>query len=250
MLNYKNAENNEVELITHLNPKSPVAEAYRILRTNISFSGLDQPYRTLMVTSAGHSDGKSTTLSNLGVAMAQAGSRVLIIDCDLRKPMQHKIFGLPNRQGVSNLFVEEFDLETVVQATPVAGLEVLTSGPIPPNPSELLGSQKMQRLLEKVRGNYDLTLIDVPPVVAVADAAILSSQVDGVILVVKAGNTRIDMIKQGKELLENGNARVIGVVLNGMPISKDDYAYYYNYGESDERPRKVGLAGKRFPWKR
>lgn len=225
------SKNDERHLITHSKPKSPIAEAYRTLRTNIHFSGLGSTYRTIMVTSAGPGEGKSTTLANLGVAMAQADSQVLIVDCDLRKPVQHKVFELTNLRGLTNVLVEKVPVDEAVQETEVANLAVLTSGPIPPNPSELLGSGQMEEFIRQVKEKYDTVLFDSPPVVAVTDAAVLSSHVDGVILVLRSRVAKIDMAKQAKELIEKANGRLIGSVLYGVKFSGEDYHYYYYYGE-------------------
>ena len=224
-------------LITHDRPKSPVAEAYRTLRTNIYFSGLGNPYRTILVTSAGPGEGKSTTLANLGVAMAQADNSVLIIDCDLRKPVQHKIFDLSNQKGLTNVLVEGLSVEKATQATKVDNLAVLTSGPIPPNPSELLGSERMEHIIQLMRNDFDTVLLDSPPVVAVTDAAVLSPLVDGVILVLRSGIAKTDMAKQAKEQIEKANGKIIGAILYGVSYSGEDYHYYYYYG--DKKGRKV-----------
>lgn len=226
-------------LITAGNPKSPVAEAYRTLRTNIHFSGLDSPYRTIMVTSAGPGEGKSTTLANLGVAMAQAGMKVLIVDCDLRKPVQHKVFELPNLKGVTNILVEQLQLEDIIQPTRVESLFLLTSGPIPPNPSELLSSERMKSLVESLKNLFDIVLFDAPPAIAVTDAALLSSSVDGVILVLRSGTAKIDMAKQAKEQIEKANGKIIGSVLYGVSYSGDDYQYYNYYGEKKGRRKNA-----------
>jgi len=231
-------KNEERHLITHTKPKSPVAEAYRTLRTNIQFSGLDSPYKTILITSAGPAEGKSTTLANLGVAMAQAGMQVLIVDCDLRKPVQHKIFKVQNNQGLTNVLVEHLDPEQVVQKTAVDNLSLLTSGPIPPNPSELLGSERMKELIQQLKSRYDIFLFDSPPAVAVTDAALLSAQLDGVILVLRAGTAKIDMAKQAKEQIEKANGKIIGAVLYGVNYSGEDYHYYYYYGEK-KKGRKL-----------
>jgi len=231
----KNGEHRH--LITHHKPKSPIAEAYRTLRTNIHFSGMDNPFKTILVTSAGTEEGKSTTLANLAVAIAQTGMQVLIIDCDLRKPVQHKVFELPNKQGLTNILVEQLPLESAVQFTRVNNLSVLTSGPIPPNPSELLGCERMKGLLQQLKNKYDTVLIDSPPTVAVTDAAVLSAQVDGVILVLRSGVAKIDMAKQAKEQIEKANGKIIGTVLYGVNYSGEDYQYYYYYGE--KKGRKV-----------
>ncbi len=222
-------------LITFSKPKSPIAEAYRTLRTNIHFSGLDTPYRTILLTSAGPEEGKSTTISNLGVAIAQAGNRVLIIDCDLRKPVQHKIFDLPNQKGLTNVLVEQLQAEDAIQAAKIENLFILTSGPIPPNPSELLGSERMEHLVQLMRNDFDTVLLDSPPAVAVTDAAVLSAWVDGVILVLRAGVAKIDMAKQTKEQVEKANGKIIGAILYGVKYSGEDYHYYYYYGEKKGR---------------
>ncbi|MTM43691.1 polysaccharide biosynthesis tyrosine autokinase, partial [Turicibacter sanguinis] len=195
------------DLITISNPKSPVAEAYRTLRTNIQFSNIDGNLQTICVTSSGPGEGKSTTISNLAETFAQAGNRVAIIDCDLRKPRLHRIFKLTNTKGVTTLLSGQSEIEDVIQ---VAGsdLTVITSGPIPPNPSELLGSKRMKDLLEVLKKRYDIVLIDAPPVGLVTDAAILSAIVDGIILVVASGKTDIDGAKRAKKLLENVGARI------------------------------------------
>lgn len=224
-------KNENRQLITFSKPKSPIAEAYRTLRTNIHFSGLDSPYKTIMVTSAGPGEGKSTTLSNLGVAMAQSGMRVLIVDCDLRKPVQHKIFELPNQKGLTNVLVEHLQVEDAIRPTKVVNLSVMTSGPIPPNPSELLGSERMRELIRHLKDRFDTVLFDAPPAVAVTDPVLLSAQVDGVILVLFSGVAKIDMAKQAKEQIEKANGKFIGTVLYGVKYSGEDYHYYYYYGE-------------------
>lgn len=228
MLASKNGFNRQ--LITRLHPKSPVSEAYRTVRTNIHFSNPELDQRIILVTSSGPEEGKSTTLANVAVTMAQAGKKVLIIDADLRKPVQHKIFELSNGRGTTSVLVGDFSLEEALQPTPVAGLQLLTSGPIPPNPSELLDSTAMKSLLSKSRQDFDMVLVDSPPAMAVTDALILCSLVDGVILVIKSGQTRIDIVKDTKALLEKGQARFLGVILNEVKYSGDDYRYYYYYG--------------------
>ena len=233
-------EHFQLRLVTQFNPKSPVAEAYRILRTNLNFAGLDRPFKTLLVTSPGPSEGKSTTLGNLGIAMAQAGVGTLIMDCDLRKPLQHKVFNLSNQKGFTNFLVDRsVTADEVIQETEVPGLKVLTSGPIPPNPSELLASKRAFQVIEELQEKFQLILIDSPPVVAVADAAILAAKVDGVIVVVRSHVTRLDLATEAKNLLDKANANILGVVLNGVPMSSDDYYYYYYYGQGN--PKKKGI---------
>lgn len=225
------------DLITISNPKSPVAEAYRTLRTNIQFSNIDGNLQTICVTSSGPGEGKSTTISNLAETFAQAGNRVAIIDCDLRKPRLHRIFKLTNTKGVTTLLSGQSEIEDVIQ---VAGsdLTVITSGSIPPNPSELLGSKRMKDLLEVLKKRYDIVLIDAPPVGLVTDAAILSAIVDGIILVVASGKTDIDGAKRAKKLLENVGARILGVTMTMIPVSKKGYYGYQYYGYYEENELK------------
>jgi capsular exopolysaccharide synthesis family protein len=216
-------------LITLENVKSPIAEAYRTLRTNLQFSKADGSLQTLMYTSAGPGEGKSTTAANSAVVLAQTGKRVIIVDCDLRKPVQHKIFGVPNR-GVTNVLIENLPVAEVLQETPIRNLKVLTSGPIPPNPSELLGSAKMERLLHKLKDHADYLIIDAPPVIAVTDACVFASKMDGVVLVISVGMVRPEMAQQAKDLLVRAGASLLGVVLNRVEIEKEHAYYYYYYG--------------------
>ncbi len=228
-------------LIAHLNPKSPVAEAYRTLRTSLQFSAPEESLKSIMVTSAGPGEGKSTTLANLAVTLVQAGKRLLIIDADLRRPVQHKVFGLSNHRGLTNLLVGRGDLGEAVNRDVIPGLDLLTSGPIPPNPSELLGSPMMRDVLARAQEAYDQILIDSPPAVAVTDAAIMSSLVSGVILVVRSRVAQNEMALEARNLLEKAGARILGVVLNDVTYTGDDYRYYYYYGHQGQK--KAGGAG-------
>ncbi|MDR7551278.1 MAG: CpsD/CapB family tyrosine-protein kinase [Armatimonadota bacterium] len=223
------------KLIAHRHPKSPVSEAYRLLRTNLQFSGLNGKLHRILVTSPGPEEGKSTTLANLAVTLAQAGHRVLIVDADCRKPTQHKIFGLPNLRGLTNLLAEGGNPLEVVQETPVPGLHLLSSGPIPPNPAELLGSGVMREALDRLSESFNFILVDSPPAVAVTDAALLAPLADGVILVIRAGETRQDLAREARAILEKAQAHLLGAVLNGVRPSGDDYRYYYYYGHSNSR---------------
>ena len=213
-------------------PRSPIAEAYRGLRTNLTFSSLDRPLRTMLITSAGPEEGKSTVLANLAVTEAQAGRRVIIVDADLRRPRQHELFGISNATGLTTALADEKGLQnlslqaTVLQATEVPGLRVLTSGPLPPNPTELLASQPMAALQTAQSPQYDLVLFDAPPVVVVTDAAILASQVDGVLLVVNANGTRREHAQRAQQLLAKVNARIVGSVLNNAAPDRSLRPYY------------------------
>jgi len=213
-------------LVALRDPRSPVAEAYRALRTNIQFSSLDTPVRTLLVTSAGSDEGKSTTLANLAVVMAESGTRVLAVDCDLRRASLHTLFDLDNSKGLTSVFLPDGAEPLPVQDTAVPNLQVLTSGPLPPNPSELLGSRVMTRVLERLREAAEIVLFDAPPVVAVTDAALLAPRVDGVLLVVDAGSTRRDVARRARAQLEKVNARLLGVVLNNVPLDSQMFGYY------------------------
>lgn len=204
-------------LITVTDPQSPVAEAYRSLRTNLAFARPDAPLRTLVVTAPAADADKSATLANLAVVTAQAGRKVIVVDCDLRRPAQHTLFGLPNDVGVTTALVDDTALAQLpIQATSIEGLSVLTSGPAAPNPAELLGTRRMGALIDRLAEQADLVLFDAPPVVAVTDAAVLAPQLDGVLLVLEAGASRRDHTARARELLDKVGAHVIGVVLCGV----------------------------------
>ncbi len=225
-----NHHNPEVDApITVTEPRSPTAEAYRKLRTNVSYASVDHSMRTIMITSAEPGEGKSTTIANLGVVLAQNGKRVTVADCDLRHPRVHAYFGLPNRHGMTTLFAPHPVLLTQTRQTQVENLSVITTGSLPPNPSELLGSQKMQSILEALRQTADIILIDTPPILAVTDATALAPSLDGVLLVVRPGKTRASAVRQSLEQLHQVNARVLGVVLNDVMIRGGAYGYRYNY---------------------
>ena len=213
-------------LIALNNPKSPNSEAYRTLRTNIQFASVDRRIKTIMVTSTNHSEGKSTTIANFAVVLAQAEKKVLLIDTDLRKPTIHHFFYLTNRIGLTNVLAGTENYNSAIQNTALPNLYVLPSGPIPPNPAELLGSKKMEKLVSELLLAFDYILFDAPPIIAVTDAQIMSGYLDGVLLVVSSGRTNREMAIKAKGLLENVKANVIGVVLNNKK-SGENY-YYYN----------------------
>lgn len=220
---------NKYDIISQSNPKSAVAEAYRTLRTNLGFASLDEPCRSILITSAGPGDGKSTTASNLAVVLAQAGNQVILVDCDLRKPIQHKVFGVENGRGLANCLLQNLPPEEVAHKGLVENLTVLTSGPIPPNPAEILSSDKVRSLWNSLLERYDYLIVDSPPVLAVTDTLLLAGQVQGVLLVVEAGTTRTDIAREAKEQLVRANARLLGVVLNKVKMQSQDYYYYYYY---------------------
>jgi capsular exopolysaccharide synthesis family protein len=217
-------------LVAYTDPRSAAAEAYRALRTNIQFASPDKPLKTLLATSTSPEDGKSTTLANLAITLAETGARTLLVDCDLRRPAQHALFGLSNDIGLTSLMLGTPGTLTPdrlgVQATPVANLGVLTSGPVPPNPAELLASRRMAEILTTLAGLADYVLFDAPPIIAVTDAAILAPRVDGVLLIVRAGKTKRDLAIKARRLLEQVNAPLVGVVLNDATMDRNAYGYY------------------------
>lgn len=220
-------------LISISNPKSPVAEAYRTLRTNIQFSSFDKELKSILITSSGPGEGKTTTICNLAVAMAQSGNKILLIDCDLRKSTVHKVFGLNNKSGLTNILAQRLSCQEVVQKTVVAGLDILTSGPKPPNPAELVGSNTMKEFISQMTKEYDRVLIDAPPVGIVTDAALLSTIADGTILVVAAGQVNIEAAQRSKSLLQKVNANILGVLLNKISVEGRGYYGYYYYDHED-----------------
>lgn len=205
-------------LITLTDPRSSAAEAYHTLRTNLTFAALDKPIETLVVTSPAPDASKSIVLANLAVTLAQGERRTILVDADLRRPTLHEIFGVSNERGLTTIFVEEKALENLpLVETGVQNLRLLPSGPLPPNPADLLGSRKMEQAIAALKAQADVVLFDAPPVVAVTDAVVLGAKVDGVLLVVSAGRTRRDHTQRAKELLERVHVRIVGAVLNDAP---------------------------------
>ncbi|MFF2447147.1 CpsD/CapB family tyrosine-protein kinase [Neobacillus sp. NPDC058068] len=215
------------KLITAIAPKSPISEQYRTIRTNIQYSAIDEEIRTIMVTSSGPAEGKSTTAANLAVTFAQLGKKVLLVDADLRKPTVHHTFGEDNRFGFTTVLTKQKTLEKTVNETEEQDLYVLTSGPVPPNPAELLSSKSMEQFMEEAKAQFDYVILDTPPLLAVADPQILANQCDGSILVVFSEKTEIEQAKKAKELLDHAQSKLLGVVLNHKEIKNNDYYYYY-----------------------
>jgi capsular exopolysaccharide synthesis family protein len=216
----------QIGLIAHLNPGSPVAEAYRALRTNVQFANAEKPVRTLLITSAEVDEGKSTTAANLAVTLAQTGAQTILVDCDLRRPILHQIFGLGNQSGLSTLIPSQGAGLSELQNTAVPNLRLLTSGPLPANPSELLCSGRMQEILQLLRQEAEYVILDAPPVTVVTDGAVLASKADGALLVISAGRTKRDLARRAKAALEKVNANVLGVVMNNVKLDGDLYRYY------------------------
>lgn len=228
-----------LSLITVKSPKAPVSEAYKILRTNIQFSSFDEKLKVILVTSAGPGEGKSTTAANLAVVMAQSGSKTLLIDCDQRKSSIHRLFGLSNTYGLSDLLSDEDNSKSAIVDSGVENLQVLTSGTKSPNPSELLGSRKMNQFMDSLREEYDYIILDAPPILIVTDAQIISKYSDGCLLVISSGEVEKDAVIKGKEALEQVHSKILGVVLNKMKInSKVYYNRYYYEGRRSKRKAK------------
>jgi polysaccharide biosynthesis transport protein len=217
------------DLVIVRNARSPAAEAIRTLRTNLMFSQAVRSMRTLLVTSASPSEGKTTTASNLAVSFAQQGMRVLLLDCDLRRARLHRIFGTPREPGLTDMVLGYDTEEAVTRVTAIPGLYVIPSGKLPPNPAELLGGDEMRRAITRLTEGYDLVIIDTPPLLAAADAAILSTLVHGVILVLRAGSTESAAAQQSIQQLNAVGARVIGAVLNDPDMQVPKYGAYYEY---------------------
>jgi len=237
----------EARLITHLDPKSPVSEAYRTLRTNLQFSRIEHEIKTILITSAGPKEGKSTTAANLAIAVAQAGKRVVLIDADLRRPVLHSIFGQSKDDGLTNYLMETIPYEKLFKDTFMENLKIITSGALPPNPSELLASNKMKETLDLLSKNFDMVIIDSPPVIAVTDAAILSTKVDGTILVISSGQTNREAVIRAKSLLDSVDCKLLGTLLNGVNVEgmygSYYYYYYHHYYSKPGQKKKRRMAG-------
>lgn len=234
-------------LITHHTPRAPISEAFRMLRTNLEFSSIDEKIKRLIVTSPSPGEGKSTTAANLATVMAQSGNRVILIDSDLRRPSQHKIFDVPNNQGLTTALL---DSETPVsfhwQNTIVPGLRLMTSGPLPPNPAELLNSQRLGHILDDLHKEADIIIIDTPPILTVTDAAILAPKTNGVVMVSQIGSTALDALAQASQIIVKSEATLFGVVLNRATSSRGSYYNYYyrnytyDYGDQPAKKKRWG----------
>lgn len=223
----KQRMNQTRHLIAQLNPRSPITEQYRTLRTNLQFSAVDKPLNSILVTSTNPSEGKSITAANLAVVYAQAGNKVLLIDADMRKPTVHYTFRLNNLRGLSNVLIGDCALEQASSSSDVDHLDVLTSGPIPPNPAELLGSKQMKQTLEYAKTLYDIVIFDSPPTLAVTDSQIITQIVDGTLLVVRSKQTEIEGATKAADMLKAGKGRVLGTVLNDLDKTTSNSYYYY-----------------------
>lgn len=221
------------ELIVYHKPKSPISEAYRGIRTNLQFSNVDRSYKSILVTSSTAGEGKTTTLCNVAATLADSGNRVMILDCDLRKPRIHKFFEISNQTGVTDILLNGDDYKPYVHVSDHKNIFVITSGNIPSNPSELLNSEAMRKFIEKLKEDYDYIMIDTPPVVPVTDAVIMSTYIDRVILVCASGDIDIELGKKATESLTKVGANILGVVLNKMTVNSQKYAQYYYYNDKE-----------------
>ncbi|KPU45156.1 tyrosine-protein kinase YwqD [Oxobacter pfennigii] len=227
-------------LFAYNDPKSPISEIFRTLRTNIKFTSFDKNVKTIVFTSTGPNEGKSTIISNLAVTLSQAGNKVLLMEGDLRNPTVHKMFSLPNDYGITNMLIGGSDHENFIHKTDIEKLDVLPCGPKPPNPAELLGSNKMKSILDGLKEYYDYILIDAPPVIVVTDGALLASISDGTILVIASGEATIESVLKARDLLVNVKADIIGTVLNKYKsTSPGNYYYRYGYYYTDRNRSKT-----------
>lgn len=216
-------------LIIEGDPKAITSEAFRTLRTNLMFTSPERELKTILITSVAPGDGKSTISANLAAAWAQSGARVVLVCCDLRRPVTHTIFGVRNNGGLSGYLSGRAALDEIIVQTSVRGLDLIPSGPIPPNPAELLQSKAMRECLVELRDRYDIVICDGAPVIAVTDAAIVASQTDGTVLVLDVDDNTREAAVQAKELLERAKANILGVVLNKVKPEHRTSMYYYHY---------------------
>lgn len=243
----------EPTVVTNLPARSHVAEAYRTLRSSIGFAAVDGVLNTMMVTSPSKGEGKTVTSLNLAIAMALDGKSVILVDADLRRPSVHKHLRLPQGPGLTDVLVGQKSPDDVLNQTEVAGLRVMTAGPIPPNPAELLNSQPMDRIIETLRDMADVVVFDTAPCIPVSDSIVLSSKVDGVVVVIHAGETKKAAVKHTRDLLDRARARTLGLVFNKVPQRKGGYYYYYYYyygGYYEDGPGEGGRGARRKSRKR
>ncbi|QCR31989.1 CpsD/CapB family tyrosine-protein kinase [Lysinibacillus sp. SGAir0095] len=215
------------KLIANANPKSIISEQFRTIRTNIEFSMPEQDIKTILVTSSIPGEGKTTNAANLGIVFAQEGKKVLIIDADMRRPTLHHTFEIMNIVGLSNLLARRSNLQNAVQLTTIKNLHVLPSGPIPPNPSELLSSRNLDDFINEVKNEYEIVIFDAPPLLSVTDAQIVANKCDGTLLVVNTGTVEKSEVVKAKANLEAVHAKILGVVLNNYKLGKKKGYYYY-----------------------
>jgi polysaccharide biosynthesis transport protein len=246
MNGYKN------KVISLIQSKEPLVDAYRHVRTNLQFANIDASLKRVMITSAIPTEGKTLTVANLAISFAELGKRILVVDCDMRKAHQHVLFNVRKSPGLSDYLARDLTLEKVIYLTHVPNVYVIPAGSTPPNPAEILASNKMSELIRKLEQNFDFVLYDTPPIIAVTDPVLLSKKVGNVVLIIRFGKTSRHLVRDSLNRLKHVNSQVIGVVFNGMERSKGygyykyDYSYYQNSYYSEEtrgRKKKVSLVG-------
>lgn len=210
-----------------MNSKSPITEQYRLIRNNIHFSSVDKKIKTIVVSSAEPSEGKSTTAANLAIVLAEKGKKVILVDVDLRKPTVHYSFTVSNIDGLTSVLTKDITLDQAITKSHISNLDILTSGPIPPNPSELLDSRAMEMVIENLNSQYEYVVFDTPPILAVTDSQIIANKCDGVVMVVACGKTHKDRVLKAKELLEKAGSQMLGVVVNGVEEKMNGYYGHY-----------------------
>ncbi|TMV47494.1 CpsD/CapB family tyrosine-protein kinase [Paenibacillus mesophilus] len=216
---------NKKPLLSYLNPVSPIAETYRSLRANIQFCSLDQPVRTVLVTSAKGGEGKTTTAANLAILFAEEKKRVLLVDADLRNPSLHHVFSRANRVGITNTLSDQSDVQEAIQDTSIDRLSLLTTGPIPTNPAELLAKFRLEKTFREIKQSFDIVIVDSPPVLPVTDSLLLSSQCDGVVLVLQSGKTKREDARKTVQALELAQCRLLGTVLNNKRTKRSKMSF-------------------------
>lgn len=231
-------KNNEAagprKIVVATQPQSAASEQFRTIRTNIMYSSIDQPIRSVLFTSATPGAGKSTVVANMAIAYAQAGKKTLLLDADLRRPTSHYTFEVLNQKGLSTAIVKEVPLETLIRSTEFEKLDLITSGPIPPNPSELLSSRRMEQFMNDLAIHYEMIIIDSPPLLSVTDAQLLSKRSDGVVLVTNVEDNNRDQLLEAKDLLYKADANIIGLVLNNRDMKQGASGQYYYYRAASE----------------
>jgi len=226
------------ELVAYNQPRSFTAESFRTLRANLQFLGAGDSLKSILLSGGMAGEGTSFIVANLGIIFAQTGQRVMIVDCDLRKPQQHLIFNVDNQIGLTSILSGFKESDEVIKNLPVTGIRVLTAGPLPANPTELLGGQKMKRLIEELKQKADVILLDTPPLTVVADAAVLSKEVDGVLLVVRSRVASHNSVLKARELLTNAKARILGAALNCSRADEISEGYYSYHTPDSGMPKK------------
>lgn len=226
------------EIFVYNNPKSPVSESYRSIRTSLQFANVDKNIKTVLITSTTPGEGKTTTLCNLAAAMAMDGYKTLIVDCDMRKPRVHKAFSISNRKGLADQLLNEQPFDENIQHIEMLNVDVLTAGKIPANPSELLNTKAMMQLVQHFKETYDYIFFDTPPVAPVTDAVVMSKYIDGIILVISAGSVDYRLAKRAVESFQAVGAHIVGTILNKVPLDdpKTYQSYYYYYAKEEEKP--------------